>query len=351
VTAAHVFFFLSLFCVLGILIGCAGSDTVATPKDGGMTLSDVKDQMRPVPALLLKFGSNDPAEWRKAYMELKSLDEALVSSELVKMAKQALDPQNPAAKQTRQTLERIGKIEMELTKLNSFNFNLWEEARKNLTAMGGDAVDSLILKTILIFKRRSALHWDWAKVLLKSIGQPVVPYLVGFIENPSAAQSLRDQCAETLVFMGKVGEAETIKGVSSSTPYIRKAYAFGLGVSRAALSTELLRKLACDTDWEIRGVAIQSLSRLGGPDVVPTLIAALQDSAPIVQYKAAQGLESAKDKRAIGPLINLLKCTPRSQDVELIRVDMAAAKALRATTGQQFGMDPAAWEQWYRKNR
>lgn len=338
----------ALLCAVG---GCSPPEKAAAPEAANLTLADIRSQLREVPALLLKFGSKDPRDWEKACRELKSLSEELVPREIIRMAEDAVNPSSPTAERARQALERMGKIEMELTKLNVPDFNLWEDARKNLMAMGDDAVESLILKVISIFKRRSALHWDWAKVLLKRIGSPAIPYLVGFIESPSAPQSLRARCAEALVIMGKVAEDEVKKGAASTIEYVRQAYACGLGESRTRSSIELLRKLATDTDWKVRGFAMQSLSKIGGSEVVPILIAGLWDSEPVVQYKAAQGLEIAKDRRAIGPLIDLLKRVPKSEEVDLIRVDMAAAKALRAITGQKFGTDATEWERWYQKNQ
>ena len=59
--------------------------------------------------------------------------------------------------------------------------------------------------------------------------------------------------------------------------------------------------------------------------------------------EAAEVLGEMKAKEAISPLITALQYE--------FTVRRAAAKALKAITGQDFGNNAFEWDQWYKKQR
>ena len=75
-----------------------------------------------------------------------------------------------------------------------------------------------------------------------------------------------------------------------------------------------------------------------------SLIATLKDEEWLVRRYAARSLGELRATRAIKPLINAL-------DDEGFRATAAAAKALRKITGQDLGLDPEKWREWWEENK
>ncbi|MDQ7778776.1 MAG: HEAT repeat domain-containing protein [Planctomycetota bacterium] len=350
-TSYRLTLLISLISCAIICAGCADTGSSEKPETGGTTVTDIRDLARDVPQALMKFGSKNPAQWRTAYAELEALPPELVSRELVRVARVALDPDSAEGAEARRKLARQGQIEMQLAKINTSEYEKWDEAREALLAMGPDAAECLVIKLIKVFKRNTATQWDWAREQMVTIGGQSIPYLVAFIESQSAPQSLKDQCAETVVQMGKTGEGTVRSGIAAADPRVRMAYAAGLGARVSILSMELLKKVAADPDWQVRGVAMQSFGKLKLPESVPVLITALRDAEPVVCHEAAEALAAINDRRAIVPLIDLLRRTRPSQVTDLIRVDTAAVRALRSITGQKFGTNADEWARWFGQNK
>ncbi|MDK1032228.1 MAG: HEAT repeat domain-containing protein, partial [Planctomycetia bacterium] len=63
-----------------------------------------------------------------------------------------------------------------------------------------------------------------------------------------------------------------------------------------------------------------------------------------VRWRAAEALGKIGDRRAVGPLIDLLKD-------KSYHVREAAAKSLWKITQKKFGEDQAKWLQWWKKNK
>lgn len=68
------------------------------------------------------------------------------------------------------------------------------------------------------------------------------------------------------------------------------------------------------TDKEVREAAVKALIQIGPPAVAP-LIKSLKNKNPSVQAAAAKALGIIGDKRAVVPLINMMK---NSYDIELM---------------------------------
>ncbi len=89
---------------------------------------------------------------------------------------------------------------------------------------------------------------------------------------------------------------------------------------------------------------IDEPSSIRDPRAVEGLTRILNDRDPDVRRKAADILRVMKDSRAVGPLVGRLKD-------ENYEVRSSAAAALRSITGQDFGEDSVAWQEWWEQNK
>lgn len=136
-----------------------------------------------------------------------------------------------------------------------------------------------------------------------------------------------------------------------------------------------------DPDPAVRAAAARGLANHGEPEHAPLLTAALQDKNPNVRLEAARGLQRLYSETAITPLINAMQepdlrraGAPGERDAEVraqaahalgqyatafvlealiaalddsnLAVNRNAWESLRTLTGQDFGLDRAAWTQW-----
>ena len=99
-----------------------------------------------------------------------------------------------------------------------------------------------------------------------------------------------------------------------------------------------------DASWQIRWNAAGALGDTGDPRAIEPLAAALKDENSYVRATAALALGAIDDPRVIAPLIGAL------QD-ESHGVRKNAAYCLKKRTGQNFGQDYEAWQEWLQKNR
>jgi hypothetical protein len=139
---------------------------------------------------------------------------------------------------------------------------------------------------------------------------------------------------------------------------------------------------ADDPDPGVRAAAARGLANHGQPEHAPLLVAGLQDLNPNVRLEAARGLQRLYSEAAINPLINAIRepelrrtgATPGERDAEVraqaaqalgqypttfvlealiaalddsnLAVNRNALESLRTLTGQDFGLDRAAWADW-----
>ncbi len=103
-----------------------------------------------------------------------------------------------------------------------------------------------------------------------------------------------------------------------------------------------------DEEWSVRMSAASALGKLGSEEgVIPALIQALEDEEWLVRGAAAGALETigSEAKETVPALIQLLG------DEEESTVRWDAVDALEAITGQDFGVDADAWEQWWKEQK
>ena len=126
-------------------------------------------------------------------------------------------------------------------------------------------------------------------------------------------------------------------------PLFCLAYAVGQtgSTDNVTLQIENLK----DPSWQTRWAAVSALGDAGDPRAVEPVAAIMnKDENSYVRATAALVLGDLKDKRGVDPLIEAL-----SDESGGVRKN--AAFALKRITGQNFGIDPAKWQEWWEKNR
>ena len=118
----------------------------------------------------------------------------------------------------------------------------------------------------------------------------------------------------------------------------------GLGQAGNSDNVDQLIKDLRNASWQIRWDAAAALGETKDPRAIGPLTVALQDENSYVRMTAARALGMIDDPRVIVPLIKALKDESHG-------VQKNAALSLKERTGQDFGKDPEAWQQWWEKNR
>ena len=95
-----------------------------------------------------------------------------------------------------------------------------------------------------------------------------------------------------------------------------------------------------DTPGSVREQAALTLGALGDKRAVPALIASLDYGYLPGRRRAAEALGMLKDRRAVEPLITALRHFAGD-------AKQAPAAALKAITGQDFGVDAERWQAWW----
>jgi hypothetical protein len=141
-----------------------------------------------------------------------------------------------------------------------------------------------------------------------------------------------------------------------------------------------------DPEASVRAAAVRGLAAHGEPSHVPLLVRCLSDRDKLVRLEAARGLQRLHDASAVAPLIRAMKepdpSSPKesSESEPSIRVEAALAlghypenrvlnaliaglddnelavnraahQSLATLTGQDFGLDRAAWVDWQSRSK
>ncbi|MBI1190543.1 MAG: hypothetical protein GC200_07705 [Tepidisphaera sp.] len=144
-----------------------------------------------------------------------------------------------------------------------------------------------------------------------------------------------------------------------------------------AVYLALFRDNANDKDPGVRAASIRALGLHGGVEDVPLLLTRLKDEDPGVRTEAARSLQRIHSPDAVSPLLDALDPAkegegqvrveaasalgqyPQSRVVEALiaamgdeklAINAAVQDSLRTLTGQDFGVDQAAWQTWYKQN-
>lgn len=152
-----------------------------------------------------------------------------------------------------------------------------------------------------------------------------------------------------------------------------------LSLAKAAMvapsgHTQITQEQEGSTDLNQSEIALYALSVLESPEAGDLLISALNNSNAAIRATAVEALGDRREKRAVAPLISMLKNSGDERDsvwdiaealgkigdrravdalIPLLSMQMSpdlAEKipaALTAITGQNFGADPKSWRDWW----
>jgi len=133
---------------------------------------------------------------------------------------------------------------------------------------------------------------------------------------------------------------EWIKG--EDDPIVRAQIVRTLGHYPTMLSADVLTAALRDKRKEVRVAACEAWAQRKGPAAVAHLSRALaKDDNPDVRHAATRGLGTLGDPAAVAPLAAALE----DRDPAL---QYLAAESLKEVSGQDFGSDFRAWQQWAR---
>jgi HEAT repeat protein len=126
---------------------------------------------------------------------------------------------------------------------------------------------------------------------------------------------------------------------------VRQAGVRALGLHGGPEHAPLIAERLTDDDRLVRVAAGRALQRLHNPEVVPALIRAIdaerEEEAP-VRSEAAHALGQYREPRVLQALIAGLADSS-------LAVNTATIESLETLTGQNFGLDAAAWLGWLRR--
>ncbi len=130
-----------------------------------------------------------------------------------------------------------------------------------------------------------------------------------------------------------------IQALANELPAVRMNAAQALGnIGNADAVEPLIKLLQREPNADVQIMAIQAMGTLKDPRSVDPLIKALNDADYYVRLNAELSLELIGNT-AIAPLIAALKTSRFHQQTRTVW-------ALEEITGQNFGNEIAAWEQW-----
>lgn len=213
--------------------------------------------------------------------------------------------------------------------------------RSELVHMGAKAIPFLMpaLKGSNTATRLAA-----AAILCEIGGPEVVPPLAGLMtENETA---LRICAIENLTGTRLTNEVSPVirKALTDPEPEVREVAATALGQLQDKNSVRELAATIRDPNWHVRMAAAEALGRIRAEPGADALRLALADAQWPVRRAAAAGLGQMRDSKSVPTLTNMLSDAHWS-------VRQSAAASLKTITGQSFGLDIKAWQDWLNGTR
>jgi HEAT repeats len=116
---------------------------------------------------------------------------------------------------------------------------------------------------------------------------------------------------------------------------------------------QILKGYLDKSDARTRSGAVDGLGIVASDETVPTLLERFRnDSSPLVQESAARNLAEAGMYTHEQRMVAAGRFVEWMDDAQLSSQQKGwLAHALRDISGQNFGMDAAAWRQWYSQAR
>jgi HEAT repeat protein len=137
--------------------------------------------------------------------------------------------------------------------------------------------------------------------LAASIGQPAIPYLLLLLKDKAA--SFRMASLET---MAKVGGPQVyqpfIEVLRDENPHVRAVSVQALSKMGNPDAIEPISRLSRDSSWEVRSIALDALASFKAPGAVDAVFKFLRDESADLRQRACEVLADLGDHRAIAPL-------------------------------------------------
>lgn len=143
---------------------------------------------------------------------------------------------------------------------------------------------------------------------------------------------------------GEVYQKLFADNINDADPGVRAAATRGLGLHGRPDQVPMVVEKLQDPDTDVRIEATRALQRLHNPDAVDALIERLdptKETEPDVRAGAAEALGQYAENRVVEQLIAAL-------DDDSLTVNRSTRASLRTLTGQDFGVNRASWQQWYK---
>ncbi len=143
---------------------------------------------------------------------------------------------------------------------------------------------------------------------------------------------------------GEVYQKLFADNIKDPDPGVRAAATRGLGLHGRPDQVPMILERLEDPDTDVRIEATRALQRLHNPDAVDGLLDHLdpaKETEPYVRAGAAEALGQYPENRVIERLIAAL-------DDDSLAVNRSTRSSLRTLTGQDFGVDRASWQDWYK---
>jgi HEAT repeat protein len=189
---------------------------------------------------------------------------------------------------------------------------------------------------------------EYASDALVKIGEPVVEPLKDALNNPD--NRVRENAVYCLGRISHPSALETLRKFwkEDKNVYVRMAAAFGIAeIAQDEKARQFILEGLESKDGSTIVGAIRALGMLEDREAVRPLIGILLEGSFFTAPVAAESLVKIGDKRAIAPLIEVLRM-PLS---EYVQRHEDASCALNILTGQDFGTDYDKWKAWYEKNK
>ena len=120
-------------------------------------------------------------------------------------------------------------------------------------------------------------------------------------------KNLQYEAMKRLRYLGEAAFEKVSAGASSPDPLVAGGCCYILANRGPKAIPTLSEALKSANEHDVRRVAAESLGHIFHPSVLAPLVAALQDTHPSVISTAVRSLSSLRDRRAIGPLMQLTK--------------------------------------------
>lgn len=142
-----------------------------------------------------------------------------------------------------------------------------------------------------------------AALKLAEAGDAALPGLASLMESPNADH--RWWAVRTLAAMADPKMEWLRRSLDDPSPEVRAAGALAYIAHPDPLATQALTSILGDEDSVVAALAVRAMVALG-PNVVPSLVAAFDESSPLGRIQIMRALREIRDPRAISVMMKAM---------------------------------------------